>query len=209
MRYAISDIHGCPDTFRHLLKLIEFSKQDELFLLGDYVDRGPDSLGVIRHIRSLQAEGYAVRCLRGNHEQMLLDAWSEQREPWDFSPSGRDRLWLEPWLERLEYYIEIDGYILVHAGLNFHHHYPLKDTHAMLWERGWYDRVNRDWLGTRVIVHGHTPETVISVRQGIQEIPFAQRVCIDSGCAMRMSGMGYLTALNLDTREGTDLRRVD
>ncbi|MEM9260991.1 MAG: metallophosphoesterase, partial [Bacteroidota bacterium] len=71
-RYAISDIHGCAATFRTALKTIAFSQKDELFLLGDYIDRGPDSMGVLEHIWTLQATGYEVTCLRGNHEQMLI-----------------------------------------------------------------------------------------------------------------------------------------
>lgn len=49
-RYAISDIHGCAKTFKNLLRRISFSKEDVLYLLGDYIDRGPDSKGVIDHI---------------------------------------------------------------------------------------------------------------------------------------------------------------
>jgi serine/threonine protein phosphatase 1 len=47
MRYAISDIHGCPKTLAALIGEIGLEKKDELFLLGDYIDRGPDSQGVI------------------------------------------------------------------------------------------------------------------------------------------------------------------
>ena len=72
-RFAITDIHGCAQTFKALLNRISFSKDDVLYLLGDYIDRGPDSRGVIDHIWKLQKEGYQVHCLRGNHEQMLLD----------------------------------------------------------------------------------------------------------------------------------------
>ena len=49
-KYAISDIHGCLKTFKALLTKLDFSKQDELYLLGDYIDRGPDSKGVIDYI---------------------------------------------------------------------------------------------------------------------------------------------------------------
>jgi len=49
-KFAISDIHGCAKTFKALLKKINFSKEDELYLLGDYIDRGPDSKGVIDYI---------------------------------------------------------------------------------------------------------------------------------------------------------------
>ena len=68
-RFAISDIHGCAKTFEALLDRIALSTQGELYLLGDYLDRGPDSKGVLDLIFRLQREGYAVHCLRGNHEQ--------------------------------------------------------------------------------------------------------------------------------------------
>ena len=42
-KYAISDIHGCLKSFQALLEKIDLKKEDELFLLGDYIDRGPDS----------------------------------------------------------------------------------------------------------------------------------------------------------------------
>ena len=73
-RFAISDIHGCRATFEKMLtEVLQLQKEDTLYLLGDYIDRGPDSRGVIDHIWALQKEGYQVHCLRGNHEQMLLD----------------------------------------------------------------------------------------------------------------------------------------
>jgi len=49
-RFTISDIHGCAETFKKLLNRISFSKEDVLYLSGDYIDRGPDSKGVIDHI---------------------------------------------------------------------------------------------------------------------------------------------------------------
>ena len=73
-KIAISDIHGCCKTFKALLNKIKFNSNDELYLLGDYIDRGPDSKGVIDYIWQLQKEGYQVNCLRGNHEQMMLRA---------------------------------------------------------------------------------------------------------------------------------------
>ena len=213
MRYAISDIHGCPKTFRHLLRQIDFSKEDELFLLGDYIDRGPDSSGVVEHIWELQQRGYTIRCLLGNHEEMLLDAMEQGKNGWDYAPPDRlyDRLYT--WMNGLPRYFEIDGYVLVHAGLNFHRANPLQDTEALVWLRRWYDTVFSEWaqmwLAGRVIVHGHTPEPVISVRRGIEQMVRNQRVCIDSGCAMRAFGMQHLTALNLDTRVGVDVHRID
>jgi len=73
-QFAIADIHGHLKTFKALLREINFTVFDELFLLGDFIDRGPDSKGVIDYIEELKQTGYTVYCLRGNHEQLCLDA---------------------------------------------------------------------------------------------------------------------------------------
>jgi len=70
---AISDIHGCLNTFKAILQQINYTKADQLFLIGDFIDRGPDSKGVIDHIWDLQAQGFSITCIKGNHEQMLLN----------------------------------------------------------------------------------------------------------------------------------------
>src|SRR5438876_897645 len=76
--FVISDIHGCLKTFRYLLEdIIHYTKSDTLYLLGDYIDRGPDSKGVIDYILSLKERGYRIYPLKGNHEQLLLDAYEE------------------------------------------------------------------------------------------------------------------------------------
>lgn len=78
--YAIGDIHGRDDLLRRMLALIEADvdkagaqARARLVFLGDYVDRGPRSAAVVRQLRALQAASAAVTCLRGNHEQALLD----------------------------------------------------------------------------------------------------------------------------------------
>ena len=82
-RFAISDIHGCLKTFKQLLETIGLEKSDELFLLGDYVDRGPDSMGVVRYIQHLIVEGYFVTCLKGNHERHLLEQYAASSTIWE------------------------------------------------------------------------------------------------------------------------------
>ena len=65
-RYVISDIHGCYKTFRCLVEeVIGLSKADLLFLLGDYVDRGPSSKAVLDYILQLKDERYQLFPLRG------------------------------------------------------------------------------------------------------------------------------------------------
>lgn len=71
--FAIGDIHGCLDALTALLSHIAPSAGDRLVFLGDYVDRGPRSCGVLDRVTELHRAGLAV-CLLGNHEEMLLDA---------------------------------------------------------------------------------------------------------------------------------------
>lgn len=212
MRYAITDIHGCPQTLRYALDTINYDPAaDQLFFLGDYVDRGPDSQGVIDIVRDLQAENPATVALRGNHEEMILDVLNGTRHPWDWEPKAEYMAGFAAWINALPHYHLLPDYILVHAGLNFRAHNPLDDKHAMLWERYWYQDidVNRQWLGTRIIVHGHTPATMLQTKRDIRDMRMNQYVCIDSGCSQEKEGMGYLTVLNLDTGEGTFVRRID
>jgi serine/threonine protein phosphatase 1 len=70
---AIGDIHGCSQAFDALLTVVAPTADDWLITLGDYVDRGPDSRGVIERLIDLNTGGRLVALL-GNHEEMMLDA---------------------------------------------------------------------------------------------------------------------------------------
>ena len=204
-RFAISDIHGCPKTLIHLLEEIKFSKEDELFLLGDFVDRGPDDIGVIEKIWTLHEQGYQVKCSRGNHEQMWLEG-----NKIGLDPSSSQTQKVLQWMETLPYFIETPGFLLVHAGLNFRHSDPMADLKAMIWKRYWQFDINLEWLGNRIIVYGHTPEPLNSIKFGIRRMKQRQWVGIDSGCTHPPeNGFGYLTALNLDTGEGFHVSNID
>ena len=72
---AIGDIHGCSNAFLRLLEAIDPQSDDTLVTLGDYVDRGPDTRGVIDRLLQLPSRCRLVTLL-GNHEQMLLEAWA-------------------------------------------------------------------------------------------------------------------------------------
>lgn len=76
--FAIGDVHGCPDELSVLLDHLEteegITDNDIVVVLGDYIDRGPDSKGVIDRILEFRTKfPNATRCLKGNHEDMLLD----------------------------------------------------------------------------------------------------------------------------------------
>jgi serine/threonine protein phosphatase 1 len=70
---AIGDIHGCLRAFTTLLDLVVPQPGDRIIALGDYVDRGPDSRGVLDYLIALRAIGWLI-ALRGNHDVMMLDA---------------------------------------------------------------------------------------------------------------------------------------
>ena len=70
-RWIIPDIHGCAKTLKVLLEnMLKVTKNDQLYFLGDYIDRGPDGKGVIDYLMHLQKEEYNVLLLKGNHEDM-------------------------------------------------------------------------------------------------------------------------------------------
>jgi serine/threonine protein phosphatase 1 len=77
---VIADIHGCSRTFEQLLLRSKLRKNDTLYLLGDYVDRGPDSCGVLTQIMGLLENGYDVRPLRGNHDDMMLRTYKNTHD---------------------------------------------------------------------------------------------------------------------------------
>jgi len=165
-KYVVTDIHGCYYSLKELLNTIGLSKEDELYLLGDYVDRGDYSKEVIDFLIKLKNAGYKVRTLLGNHEHMMLEEIIHVNWPGgppetinSFGLTHLKDIDIEyiNWIKGLERYIEIDNYILVHAGLDFNLEDPLKDEYGLLWVRDWYKHIDYNWLDDRIIVHGHTP----------------------------------------------------
>ena len=75
---TIGDVHGCSVALRTLIEAIQPTPLDTLVFLGDYIDRGPDSRGVIEQVIAL-GERCQVVPLLGNHEEMLLGRWRESR----------------------------------------------------------------------------------------------------------------------------------
>lgn len=228
-KYATSDIHGCQKSFLALLDKIAFSKNDELFLLGDYVDRGPNSKGVLDVIFDLRKKGYTLRCLRGNHEAILLrslydltglDTWLQtdgKRTLDSFRAQRTDEIpevYLE-FLRELDYFFETDGYILVHAGLNFNLFDPLEDTRDLLVIRHWYDSIRYDWLGERIILHGHTPMTRVGIENQWLELKTNRYLDLDAGCVYAGSdrpdrtGLGHLCAFDMTNQRLFFQKNVD
>lgn len=223
-KYAISDIHGCAKTFKALLDRISFSPEDELYLLGDYIDRGPDSKGVIDHIWALQETGHTVHCLCGNHEQMFLHAIDARDELSGINESRGytetiasfgtldidkiPKFYIE-WMRGLDFYLEVNQYILVHAGLDFSAQNPFKNKGEMIWIRYWYEEIDREWLGDRIIVHGHTPIQQSEIKNSIDQIAEIPAINIDNGCPFTSDGLGHLCAFELETQKFTFQANID
>ena len=75
-RWVIPDIHGHLNTLKSLIETrINLSRLDSVYFLGDYIDRGPDSKGVLDYIMNLQKENYDIHCLKGNHEDICVKSW--------------------------------------------------------------------------------------------------------------------------------------
>jgi serine/threonine protein phosphatase 1 len=214
--YVISDIHGCCKTFKVLLEQIQLSKQDKLYLLGDYIDRGPDSKGVIDHIIFLQESGYNVYPLKGNHEQMMVHAFNE--EPYyekSWKMNGGDMTLKSFGVTMLKdipqkyisfsssllHYIELEKYILVHAGLNFERDDVFEDDYAMLWLRNYIVRPEK--INNKIIVQGHTPTPLEAIEASIENAEGKYRIWLDNGCVYGpvRSDMGNLCCLRLEDRK--------
>jgi serine/threonine protein phosphatase 1 len=112
------------------------------------------------------------------------------------------------WIERLPTFFLLPDFLLVHAGLNFKQAEPLQDYRSLLTIRGWYPDIDRDWLGGRVIVHGHTPTRYPSIRAQIANLDQIPAVNIDNGAVYPDELLGGLCALNLDTMELVRRERV-
>ena len=226
--FAIGDVHGCNRTLRTLLNHLSPDPGDTIVFVGDYIDRGPDSKGVFDTIFMMKEAGLDIRCIRGNHEQMLLDAVrGSHRDRQFFGRNGGDETlnsfhvdqvdkiaprYLE-FIDQLPYFLEIDRYIFVHGGLDFSIPDPFDRPAEMIWARYWYDDIDYNWLGNRIILHGHTPTPFPAAQKQIQDIHKNKGsvINLDTGCVYkkRKPGLGVLTAVNLETLELTMVKNID
>lgn len=217
-RYAVGDIHGCRKTFEVLLwEKLKLKKEDQLFLLGDYIDRGPDNKGVLDLIMELQKQEYMIYPLKGNHEYFLEADLAYCRQPGNWhkleelleakdlinEAGSIDQKYLD-FVHNLPYYYELDDFVLVHAGLNFEVKDPFSDTESMLYIRGY--TVDRSRIGNRLIVHGHTPIGIDEIKAGLANSADTGAINLDNGCVLdyapnpeKVGNFGRLCALDLDT----------
>lgn len=219
--YAVGDVHGCHAQFVALVAAIEqddaarSEAETTVVLLGDLVDRGPDSAAVVATARTLQ-QRRSVRIVAGNHEEMFLDSFDDLdlfRQFLRFG--GRETVLSYPvdpvafhcadlaeaqemmrravpaadrdFIETFEDHVAIGDYLFVHAGIRPGEPIEAQRRNDLRWIREPFLSHGGDH--GHVVVHGHTIAAEPELRPN--------RIGIDTGAYLT----GRLTALGL---EGTD-----
>lgn len=164
---AIGDIHGCLGQLEFLLDRVAPRDDDEFVFLGDYVDRGPDSRGVLDYLMAFRERYPASVFLRGNHEQMLLDYLQGENVRAYMSNGGWETLKsyetpegirVSPahieFIESMKLIHEREGFVFVHAGLRPGIPLEDQDEHDFLWIREEF--LESGHVFDRIVVFGHT-----------------------------------------------------
>jgi calcineurin-like phosphoesterase family protein len=201
---AIGDVHGCSQALRALLSAVKPTPDDLIITLGDYIDRGPDSYGVIDQLLHLRRTHRLV-ALRGNHEEMMLRAREDKGRLRDwlacggketlasYSPLGDAGKLVDVPDEHWDFFEnvcldwhETNTHIFVHA--NVCPTLPMDEqlTLMLRWEA-----LNVQWSAPhysgKVVVCGHTQQ-----HSGLP-LNLGHLVCIDTGAY----GKGWLTCLDV------------
>ncbi|MDP0490547.1 MAG: metallophosphoesterase family protein [Verrucomicrobiota bacterium JB023] len=200
MTYVFGDIHGCRQPLENLLKRISPGKDDLIITLGDYVDRGPDSRGVLDLLLDLQSHHNLV-ALTGNHEIMMLDAlegppssgfWllnggietleSYQNRKLSSVPEAH---W--DFIRNLDHIYQQDDLLFTHATPDPQRAIDEFDEEDIYWNR--YDSPPAPRQDGLLLVCGHTPT------EDGYPLLLNRHLCLDTGAAMG----GYLTAMTMET----------
>ena len=198
---AIGDVHGHEAALRSILQLIEPTCQDVIVTLGDYVNRGPHSSGVIECLLDLRELCGLIPVL-GNHDEMLLDARKDQYAYDRFLESGGDKTMLSygsqnlnaipdshwEFLESCQDIHVTEGFAFTHA--NFCRYTPLDQQQSSILRWTGVDEMEVcDHESGKTVVVGH------SVGDSVRD--YGTCVCIDTGCGFG----GLLTAYEPATKK--------
>lgn len=199
---AIGDIHGCLAALQTVLDAIAPQPDDTIVTLGDYVDRGPDSKGVIDRLIALGGMCKLV-ALQGNHEEMMLDVVRNNQPPYHWLQyGGVDTLDSyrfsgdmnvvpaehHAFFDAMVDYYETDNHIFLHA--NYDPELPLKEhnKHVLRWLKLTDVTPGPHKSGKRALL-GHTHDRAGEV------FDIGHLMCIDTFCY----GGGWLTAVEVTT----------
>jgi serine/threonine protein phosphatase 1 len=198
---AIGDIHGCSTALAALLQGIDLQPDDTIVTLGDYIDRGVDSKGVLDQLIALVGRCRLVGLL-GNHDEMMLNARNGKDDfrfwmncggvtaldsygstgQLDVVPAAHFRF-----LEQCRPYFETERHFFVHA--NYKPDSPLdeQDDHTLRW-LSLRDVVPDRHFSGKIAVVGHTPQPDV--------LDLGHLICLDTGCCKG----GWLTAMDVLSR---------
>ena len=199
---AIGDIHGCLAALQALLDVIQPGGDDTIVTLGDYVDRGPDSCGVLEALMGLEKRTNLVPLL-GNHDEMMLEIcrgrtylpayWLDLGGAATLASYGASES-VDVWPTHIEFLgrcrvaFETEHFIFVHA--NYCAEMPIDQVprSVLLWESFRDDVPGAHFSGKTVIV-GHTSQKTGEV------LDLGHLRCIDTWCY----GNGWLTAMDVES----------
>lgn len=205
-RFVFGDIHGQYDGLMKLVDFIKCSPDDKLFFLGDLIDRGARSFDVVSWVI---ANGHT--CLKGNHEQMCLDAFSSSEgslvwKGWllnggtntlaSYGESSLLQSHLE-WMEQLPLYVDLGDAWLVHAGLNPNMPLELQGAAEFCWIREEFHSATEPFFEDKIIITGHTITFVFPGVTPGNLVLGKGWLDIDTGGYHPKSG--WLSALDLDS----------
>lgn len=199
--FVIGDIHGCLDMLKRLIDKIEWNPaNDRLIFIGDYIDRGENSKGVIDFILRLKKDSTLIQCLLGNHEQMFLDYLSGVDSQTFLLNGGLSTLRSYEAIKKskddplipsshLDFFsslltmIELEHYYIVHAGFQPNIGIEDQNLNDMLWIREEF--IYSDYDFGKVVIFGHTPFN--------SPLVLKNKIGIDTGAVFG----NYLTCLEL------------
>jgi len=197
LTFVIGDIHGCSNSLRRLLDKLPLTAGSKFIFLGDYIDRGPDSRGVIEILLSLSKD-YECIFIRGNHEQMLLNyvLKGENFDLWLMnganatlrSYGGVDRIPKQhiDFIQSTVLYVVQGSDLFVHAGVRPNVPIEEQSQFDLLWIRYEFIYSESPLPGYRIFF-GHTPFQDVLIMK--------DKVGLDTGCVYG----NKLSAIALET----------
>lgn len=171
--FIIGDVHGCLDMLKALIKKIDWRPQrDRLIFLGDYIDRGPESKGVVSLILELQKVSPGVQCLMGNHENafleflnggdinlFLMNGGTPTLHNYGIRSINEGEFAIPPdhlhFFQRLIPCIELEDYYVVHAGFRPGVEVEKQSLEDMIWIREPF--IFSDYDFGKKVIFGHSP----------------------------------------------------
>ncbi|AFZ46221.1 metallophosphoesterase [Cyanobacterium stanieri PCC 7202] len=204
-RFVIGDVHGHFQALRGLFDAIAPNPEDEIYFLGDLIDRGADSAKVVDFVIKNN-----YQCILGNHEVMLLQSFSERG-----LNHGSFQSWLHnggystitsynnkippdhlEWMRQLPLNIDLGDYWLVHAGVDPNTPHKEQNSEQFCWIRTPFHTISEPYFKDKTIIIGHTITfTFPGVKPG-QIVQGNGWIGIDTGAYHH--GQGKLTALELN-----------